>query len=63
METCQIAVVFALLWLIHGVHMKIDRLIGILAVLLQQDMVTAPELAERRCRSYADCVRWGQCLY
>lgn len=24
--------------------MKIDRLIGILAVLLQQDMVTAPEL-------------------
>lgn len=27
--------------------MKIDRLIGILAVLLQQDMVTAPELAER----------------
>lgn len=27
--------------------MKIDRLIGILAVLLQQDKVTAPELAER----------------
>ena len=28
-------------------HMKIDRLIGILSVLLQQDMVTAPCLAER----------------
>ena len=27
--------------------MKIDRLIGILSVLLQQDMVTAPCLAER----------------
>ena len=27
--------------------MKIDRLIGILSVLLQQDMVTAPYLAER----------------
>ena len=27
--------------------MKIDRLIGILAVLLQQDKMTAPELAER----------------
>ena len=27
--------------------MKIDRLIGILSVLLQQDMVTAPFLAER----------------
>lgn len=27
--------------------MKIDRLIGILAVLLQQDKITAPELAER----------------
>ena len=27
--------------------MKIDRLIGILSVLLQQDMTTAPELAER----------------
>ena len=27
--------------------MKIDRLIGILSVLLQKDMVTAPELAER----------------
>ena len=27
--------------------MKIDRLIGILSVLLQQEMTTAPELAER----------------
>ena len=27
--------------------MKIDRLIGILSVLLQKDKVTAPELAER----------------
>lgn len=27
--------------------MKIDRLIGILSVLLQKDMITAPELAER----------------
>mgnify|MGYP002627360622 CR=1 FL=1 len=27
--------------------MKIDRLIGILSVLLQEDMTTAPELAER----------------
>ena len=27
--------------------MKIDRLIGILAILLQKDFVTAPELAER----------------
>ena len=26
--------------------MKIDRLIGILSILLQKDMVTAPELAE-----------------
>lgn len=29
------------------VHMKIDRLIGILSILLQKDTVTAPELAER----------------
>ena len=27
--------------------MKIDRLIGILAVLLQQERITAPELADR----------------
>ena len=27
--------------------MKIDRLIGILSVLLKQDRVTAPELAEK----------------
>ena len=27
--------------------MKIDRLIGILSILLQKDIVTAPELAER----------------
>ena len=27
--------------------MKIDRLIGILSVLLQEEKVTAPELAER----------------
>ncbi|MFW5672321.1 MAG: helix-turn-helix transcriptional regulator, partial [Acetivibrio ethanolgignens] len=27
--------------------MKIDRLIGILSILLQKDMVTAPYLAER----------------
>ena len=27
--------------------MKIDRLIGIITILLQQDKVTAPELAER----------------
>ena len=27
--------------------MKIDRLIGILSLLLQRDSVTAPELAER----------------
>ena len=27
--------------------MKIDRLIGILSVLLQKEKVTAPELAER----------------
>ena len=27
--------------------MKIDRLIGILSILLQKDMTTAPELAER----------------
>ncbi len=27
--------------------MKIDRLIGILSVLLQQEKITAPELAER----------------
>lgn len=27
--------------------MKIDRLIGILSVLLQQEMITAPELAEK----------------
>lgn len=27
--------------------MKIDRLIGILSILLQQEKVTAPELAER----------------
>ena len=27
--------------------MKIDRLIGILSILLQKDTVTAPELAER----------------
>ena len=27
--------------------MKIDRLIGILSVLLQKDKTTAPELAER----------------
>ena len=26
--------------------MKIDRLIGILAILLQQEKITAPELAE-----------------
>ena len=31
----------------NGDYMKIDRLIGILAVLLKQDRVTAPELAER----------------
>lgn len=28
-------------------HMKIDRLIGIITILLQQDKATAPELAER----------------
>ena len=28
-------------------HMKIDRLIGILSVLLQEEKVTAPELAEK----------------
>ena len=27
--------------------MKIDRLIGIITILLQQDKITAPELAER----------------
>ena len=27
--------------------MKIDRLIGILSILLQQEMITAPELAEK----------------
>lgn len=27
--------------------MKIDRLIGIITILLQKDKVTAPELAER----------------
>lgn len=27
--------------------MKIDRLIGILSVLLQQEMITAPKLAEK----------------
>lgn len=27
--------------------MKIDRLIGILAILLQQEKITAPELAEK----------------
>ena len=27
--------------------MKIDRLIGILSILLQEDKTTAPELAER----------------
>lgn len=27
--------------------MKVDRLVGILAALLQRDSVTAPELAER----------------
>ena len=27
--------------------MKIDRLVGILAILLQKDTITAPELAER----------------
>lgn len=27
--------------------MKIDRLIGLLSVLLQQEMITAPELAEK----------------
>ena len=26
--------------------MKVDRLIGILSILLQEEMVTAPELAE-----------------
>lgn len=31
----------------NGDYMKIDRMIGILAVLLKQDRVTAPELAER----------------
>lgn len=30
-----------------GIYMKIDRLIGILSVLLQQEKVTAPELAEK----------------
>ena len=29
-----------------GEHMKIDRSIGILSILLQKEMVTAPELAE-----------------
>ena len=29
-----------------GEHMKIDRLIGILSILLQKEMTTAPELAE-----------------
>ena len=29
--------------------MKIDRLIGILSVLLQKEAVTAPYLAEKRC--------------
>lgn len=29
-----------------GEHMKIDRLIGILSILLQKEMITAPELAE-----------------
>lgn len=28
-------------------HMKIDRLIGILSILLQEEKTTAPELAER----------------
>lgn len=31
----------------EGAYMKIDRLIGILSVLLQQETVTAPSLAER----------------
>lgn len=30
-----------------GIEMKIDRLIGIISLLLQKDMVTAPELAEK----------------
>lgn len=29
-----------------GEQMKVDRLIGILSILLQEEMVTAPELAE-----------------
>ena len=28
--------------------MKIDRLIGILSILLQKEMITAPELAEHK---------------
>ena len=31
---------------IKGDQMKIDRLIGILSILLQKEMTTAPELAE-----------------
>jgi len=38
---------FVLLLYIQGVHMKIDRLIGILSVLLQQKKITAPELADK----------------
>ena len=30
----------------EGVYMKIDRLIGILSILLQKEVTTAPELAE-----------------
>ena len=34
-------------------HMKIDRLIGILSILLQKETVTAPALAEQLCRTAA----------
>lgn len=30
-----------------SINMKIDRLIGILSILLQKEKVTAPELAEK----------------
>ena len=33
--------------------MKIDRLIGILSILLQKETVTAPALAEQFCRTAA----------
>lgn len=44
-KTCSCLVCFGKIKR-KGDHMKIDRLIGILSILLQKEMITAPELAE-----------------